>query len=52
MIPLGHTNLISSSSGIFAQKVGTTNEIFFKILLFQNDRKPERDPLTLDRTNE
>ena len=27
--PLGHTNLISSSSGIFAQKVGTANEIFF-----------------------
>ena len=26
---LGHTNLISSSLGIFAQKVGTTNEIYF-----------------------
>ena len=29
LLSLGHTNLISSSSGIFAQKVGTTNEIYF-----------------------
>ena len=26
---LGHTNLISSSSGIFVEKVGPTNEFFF-----------------------
>ena len=34
--PAESAPVISSSSGIFAEKVGTANEIVFKIL-FQND---------------
>ena len=44
---LGRTNLISSSSGSFAEEVGLTNENFFSILL-SISKRPKTEPKPFD----